>query len=1056
MAERSIFVWNRTKIVLALFVFLAVASCAWSQQAQLSGFVRDPSGAVIPKATVRIQNVATGSEQTTNTNDSGIYVFPLLPPATYRLSAEAAGFQKKIVDHLTLDVSAKTNLNVELAISSGSDTVTVNGNGLSINTTDASVSTVVDRQFVENIPLNGRSFQPLMTQIPGVSIVPSTSGRSGELTVNGQRTEANYFTVDGVSANTGANPLSAGWSAGYGGSLMGGTTLGTTQSLVSIDALQEFRATTSTYSAEYGRTPGGQFTFSTRSGTNQWHGSAFDYLRNDALDANNWFNNYYGQPRQAERQNDFGGTLGGPISIPHVYNGQDKTYFFFSYEGLRLQQPQAAQPYGVPSLDLRQQAPAALQPFLNAFPLPTTPDEEGDGMAIFTGGYVSPSHLDTVSIRVDQNISEKFKIFGRFSNASSGMTTRSTVYTGNLANPVVIDGTVTSGTLGATNLLSPLLSNEFRFNITQNNSDQKYSIDNFGGATPFDPTTIPGFSSTGWLAFYPFWDLYPYFGFYPVRTDQRQWNITDTATAIRGRHTFKWGIDYRRLSTDSLLPANYEYGLFSSADEVLSNEPDYIFAMLTEGKMKPIYTNFSAFVQDEWKVTPRLSLSLGLRWELNPAPHDAYGNNPYTVTTTNLATTTLAPKNTPLWSTTYGNFAPRIGVAYQLRQTPGQETVFRAGTGLFYDTGNTQASTGYWFGAGISSTTSFAGSAFPLTAEQIAGLPAPSPAAPYNSEVIGFDPGLKLPYTWQWNVALQQALGSNQSATFSYVGSVGRRLLQQKQYDPTVFGNPNFASTADGGYGLYLTTNAASSSYNALQVQFERRLSRGLQMLLAYTFSRSIDDATSNFQVFTEERASSDFDIRHNFQAAVTYNIPGDYSNRFAAAVLKGWALDSRISIRSALPVDIYGYTYATDSLGVTLNFHPNRVPGAPLYLYESSAPGGRVINYGAFTVATDPDGNPIEGNFPRNGARGFDAVQVDLAVQRIFPITERFNLQFRAEAFNLFNHAIFGSIYNDLSYGTPLFGTAYQTQNTSLGGLSSLYQVGGPRSMQLALRLQF
>jgi Carboxypeptidase regulatory-like domain/TonB dependent receptor/TonB-dependent Receptor Plug Domain len=1035
---------------------LTVASCTWGQQAQLSGFVRDPSGAVIPKATISVQNLATGSEQSTTTNDSGIYAFTLLPPATYRLVVEAHGFQKKIVDNLILEVTAKANLNVELAISSGSESVTVDGNGLSINTTDASVSTVVDHQFIENIPLNGRSFQPLMTLIPGVSVVPSTAGRTGELTVNGQRTEANYFTVDGVSANTGANPLSAGWSAGYGGSLLGTTTLGTTQSLVSIDALQEFRVTTSTYSAEYGRTPGGQFTFSTRSGTNDWHGSAFDYLRNEAFDANNWFNNYYGQPRQAEKQNDFGGTLGGPIQIPNIYDGHGKTYFFFSYEGLWLQQPHAAQLYGVPSLGLRQEAPVALQPFLNAFPLPNGDTDQGDGMATYTGGYVSPSHLDTVGIRIDQNISDRFKIFGRYSDSSSGLISRSTLYTGNLANPAAIEGTVRSGTLGATNVLNSSLSNEVRFNITQNNSDQKYSIDNFGGATPFDPSSIPGSSSTGWLAFYPFWDLFPYFGFYPVRTDQRQWNLTDTASLIAGRHTFKWGIDYRRLSTDSLLPPNYEFGLYSSADEILNNQSDYIFALRTEGKMEPIYTNFSAFLQDEWKATSRLSLSVGLRWELNPPPHDAYGNNPYTITSTDLATTALAPQGTPLWHTSYGNFAPRIGVAYQLRQRPGHETVLRGGTGLFYDTGNAQASTGYWLGAGISSTTSFSGSAFPLTAEQIASLPVPSAAAPYNSEVIGFDPHLKLPYTWQWNVALQQALGPNQSLTLTYVGSAGWRLLQQKQYDPAIAGNPNFVSAADGGYGLYLTTNATSSNYNALQAQFDRRLAHGLQMLLSYTFSHSIDDASTNFQVFTQERASSDFDIRHNFQAAVTYNIPGNYSNRLASAVLEDWAIDTRISARSALPVDIFGYTYAADSLGVTLNFHPDRIPGIPLYVQDPTVPGGRAINYDAFTVATDENGNPIEGNFPRNGARGFDAVQVDLAVQRTFPLGERVNLQLRAEGFNLFNHPNYGAIYNDMSYGTPLFGTAYQTQNVSLGGLSALYQVGGPRSLQLALRLQF
>ena len=481
--------------------------------------------------------------------------------------------------------------------------------------------------------------------------------------------------------------------------------------------------------------------------------------------------------------------------------------------------------------------------------------------------------------------------------------------------------------------------------------------------------------------------------------------------------------------------------------------------------MKPVYPNFSAFVQDEWRATQRLSLSLGLRWEWVPAPHDAGAFGPYTVTSTDLATTALAPQGTPLWKTSYRNFAPRIGFAYQLRDTPGYETVVRAGGGLFYDLGNAQASSGYWFGEGWTGTTSFALTSppapdqtpiYPLTAAQIQGVPEPSTASPYNGAVTGFDPKLKLPRSWQWNFAVEQSLGNNQTLTASYVASAGRKLLVQKQFDPSLFGNPNFVPFGFGGGGLYLTTNGTSSDYNALQMQFRRRLSRGLQMLLSYTWAHSIDDASNNFQIFTDQRASSDNDIRHNFQAAVTYNVPGNYSNRFASAVLKGWTIDTRIAATSALPVDVYGYTYATSNMGATLNYHPDLVEGAPLYIHSSSLPGGRRINFDAFTVATDADGNPIEGNFPRNGARGFGAVQADLALQRIFPITEKVHLQFRAEAFNIFNHPIFGAINNQLDYGPDLFGIAAQTQNSSLGGLSSLYQVGGPRSLQLALKLQF
>ncbi len=325
--------WERfSRPLFSLCYLVLLASfipSANAQTASLSGLVSDSTGAVVRGAEVTFTNERTKTVSHAKTNSAGIYSLPFLQPGQYTLTAEYPGFKRYQRTGVTIDVAQNLNVDVRLQVGGESQSVTVDGSGSAINTTDSSVSTVIDRQFVENIPLNGRSFQPLMTLVPGVSVVPSVEGRSGELTVNGQRTEANYFTVDGVSATTGANPTSPGYSAGYGGSLPGETTLGTTQSLISIDALQEFRATTSTYSAEYGRSPGGQFTFTSRSGTNEWHGTAFDYFRNDALDANNWFNNYYGLPRQAERQNDFGGVFGGPVRIPGLYSGRDRTFFSF-------------------------------------------------------------------------------------------------------------------------------------------------------------------------------------------------------------------------------------------------------------------------------------------------------------------------------------------------------------------------------------------------------------------------------------------------------------------------------------------------------------------------------------------------------------------------------------------------------------------------------------------------------------------------------------------------------------------------------------------------------
>jgi hypothetical protein len=297
---------------------IAPRSAAQSTSAGVSGRITDSTGGVIIDAEVQIRNVETGVTTTAKTNGVGLYNIASLNPGQYLISASKPGFKTVTLTDLVLNVQDNVIRNFSMQVGSISETVTINGNGLNINTTDAAVSTIIDRQFVENMPLNGRTFQSLLTLAPGVVAVPSAGvGVSGEITVNGQRTEGNYFTVDGVSANTGVGPVGTG-GAGFSGGTPGETVLGTTQNMVSIDALQEFRASTSTYSAEYGRTPGGQFSFSTRSGTNDLHGSLFDYFRNDVLDANNWFNNAANPqvPRQSERQNDFGGTFGGPIVIP--------------------------------------------------------------------------------------------------------------------------------------------------------------------------------------------------------------------------------------------------------------------------------------------------------------------------------------------------------------------------------------------------------------------------------------------------------------------------------------------------------------------------------------------------------------------------------------------------------------------------------------------------------------------------------------------------------------------------------------------------------------------
>jgi hypothetical protein len=906
----------RKPFVSAMSIFLFVCALApltgslvyaQSDTATVDGRVTDPHGLAVPGAKVEVVNIDTKVSYTAETNGSGLYSVSGLPVGTYRVIVTKDGFVQMVKPGVQLHVQDVAALNFQLQVGSVTQSVTVEAGGIVINTTDASVSTIVDRQFVDNIPLNGRSFQDLETLAPGVVQVtmPYFTGYSGEIVVNGQRSEANYFTVDGVSVNTGTYASNLTIGAGFSGGLPGETVLGTTQSMVSIDAMQEFRATTSGYSAEYGRSPGGQFSFSTRSGTNTWHGSAFDYFRNDVLDANNWFSDANGAAKPAERQNDFGGTLGGPVVIPKLYDGKDRTFFFFSYEGLRLTVPQPYEQFKVPDAALRANAPTAIQPGLNAFPLPNG-GEDGlnDGLGWYHLVYSSPSYVDNVGIRVDHSFGDKLKIFGRYANTPSNTWN----YTPFEVTKDATNINVRTVTLGATSTLSPTQANDFRFNFTKNYMSVGWTSPNLGGATPLDLSffngpggqSLPTLGSGGlmWLSYGGPYGISPILYWSLTSNDQHQFNITDTYSWSRGPHQLKFGVDWRRLTTYIIPTENFQGYYYYSEASVLNNSAD-LGLLIDVLPAEPVFWNLGAYAQDEWKVNGRLSLSLGLRWDVNPPPGNLIGPKPYTLNQiTDIDTAVVSPTNTPQWKTDWHGFAPRIGVAYQFRDTPGHETVLRTGFGVFYDMGNTLAVTGFNDSIGFSTFTYYTATPFPMSSAQ-ATPPPTSVAPPYNAAVVAFDPNLVMPYSLQWNVTVEQGLGSKQTLTVGYVASVGRDLLSTFQYAPTT---PAYA----GGNGVTVTNNAASSNYNSLQAKYQRNLSRGLQVVASYTWSHSIDDSSTNFtQIDRLLRASSDFDIRHNFQAAITYDVPGHYSNAFSSAVLEHWGLDSRISARSAPPIDV-------------------------------------------------------------------------------------------------------------------------------------------------------
>jgi len=464
------------KILLTSLVLLGCHSflCAQSANGKISGIILDTTSGVIPGAEVLVINDVTHIKTSTRTNAEGIYALPNLPPGPYRLQVSKVGFKTVIKPDILLNVQDALSINFTLPVGAVSETVTVEGGASMLNTTDGSVSTIVDRQFVENIPLNGRSFQSLIQLAPGVVLTKTDSLNGGQFSVNGQRADANYFSVDGVSANIGVQPGGVIGEFG-GGALPGFSVAGGTNNLVSVDAMQEFRIQTSTYAPEFGRSPGAQVQIATRSGTNQFHGTAFDYLRNNALDANNWFNGYTNHPslsKPKDRQNDFGGVFGGPL-------WKDRTFFFFSYEGLRLSQPVTTTTQ-VPSQATRQNAAPQMQPFLDAFPIPNGPNST-NGFAQFTASFSNPSTLNATSLRIDHSMG-KITIFARYNYAPSNTVQRAGTGSSSLNTLGITALTTQTATLGATWSAKPTVSNDLRFNWSTNRISNFNKNDTFGGA----------------------------------------------------------------------------------------------------------------------------------------------------------------------------------------------------------------------------------------------------------------------------------------------------------------------------------------------------------------------------------------------------------------------------------------------------------------------------------------------------------------------------------------------------------------------------------------------
>jgi carboxypeptidase family protein/TonB-dependent receptor-like protein len=1042
------------QMTLPLLVALMLPGLLGAQSATtaLSGRVVDSNGGLIPQAVITVTDEIRSVRREVTTGSEGFFVVDQLPPSSYTVRVEKNGFGAVEFQNVTLNVTEERSLgDIRLRPPEPGQTLTVNV-AAPLIVDSATVSTVVDRRFMENQPVSGRSFQRLIELSPGVTMTPWNLTTQGQFSANGQRANSNYFTVDGVSANF-ASLASTSLYETAGGAVPSFSASGTTTSLASVDAVQEFSIQTSTYAPEFGRQPGAQVSIVTRAGTDVLHGNVFNYLRNSVFEANNFFANRNGLSKPAIRQNDFGFVLGGPMPFSGLRDGLRRTFFFASYEGVRLRQPVVTDPLQVPTIAARNAASGVLKDILNSFPLPTDPEIAGSpGAAGYIASFSNPQSVDAGSLRIDHTLNSRTTIFGRYNYAPSEDRQRARFCAASCV--ALLQYRTQTATSGVTMQILPFLSNDLRLNWSEAKVKQSYYMDNFGGAIPA-----------------PFSSLYPAFttrdqGYVFIEVSssgnntisdglfsddrQRHWNLVDVLTYTRGAHAWKWGIDYRRLASATYSGSYKRQFRPDSIPALVANTPAAATIIAPTATLRPIYNNFSTFAQDAWRVNGRLTLTYGVRYEVNPAPSEKKGNLPFTVRNLDNPTTLdLEPQGTRLYKTTFGNFAPRIGVAYQL--LPQKRLVVRSGVGVFYDLG-------YNFSGSAFSTEIFpfaatqTFSAVTFTSPQFAAVPPAVTIAPPYPRVYAYTSDFKLPYTVEYNLTLEQGIGNRDTVSIGYVGATGRRLGRVESLRNV---NSRFSR-------LDVVRDNATSDYNSLQIQYRHPLSHDLQVLGSYTLAKSLDTVSDESQINFQapapryspntDRGPSTFDTRHSFSAAASYSIPFRGTNAFARALLSNYGLDARVRAVSSRPVNVITGRDPF-GLGITTIARPDLVAGQPLYLNDSSAPGGKRFNPAAFDGAT-PLAAGRQGTLGRNVMRGFGASQVDLSARREFHLVEDWKLQARVDAFNIFNHPNFNNPPGNLRDAN--FGQSTQMLASGLGGLSALYQVGGPRSLEIALKILF
>jgi hypothetical protein len=1086
---------KRSLSILAVLVgvplLLVASSSAQSFRGSIRGKVADPSGSVIAGAKVAAKNISTGLVREATTGADGGYVLAELPAGEYTVTAEAASLSPT-AQNVQVNVGLDTTANFDLTkVEKRQEELTVTTAAPVVDAERDVLGEVIDRKLVTELPLNGRDFGKLVALVPGATVEPSgvaaVQSGFGQFSINGSRDRSNNYTLDGTDNNDPFFNNSALNQTGIGGA---------PGSLLPIDAIQEFNLQ-SQFPAEYGRNSGSVVNIITKSGTNQMHGTLFEFLRNDLLDARNYFNRAPA-PKSPFRNNNFGASLGGPII-------KDQTFFFGAYEGQRERVGSDFTLFvPTPTQIMQAQADAikngvtpnpALTTFLGFFPQPT-------GFNGTTGTVASSirdkNDVDSLIAKVDHAISGNEQLTARYAFAQ-GTQTFPLGGLGTLAASRLAQFAQTSPTrvqiVSASWLttLSPSKLNEVRFGYSRYrtsfraldaNYDPAQAEINFGtGKLGLPEIDFGGiFDNLGATAFS-----------IPRGRTSQSFQILDNFTWSKGRHTIKLGGEYRRAAIDSFNDNLERGGIVFAPGNGLDPDPGtdilaayYLgldsFTLANAGNTQRSTSNngVSFFAQDDFRVRHDLTLNLGLRWEFFGPLSEAHNILANLGSDGNLAMVGTDGVS-DAYKKDWNNFGPRLGFAWSALPN----TVIRGSYGVYYDyIPQHLMTTNFTNDAGLTTppmgpkpvrplnfdSTAFNGSA--------AGAPVFTPVSlPFAFDVFFTPRNLVTPYMQSWNLNVEQELVKNVALQVGYVGSKGTKLVRLRDANQALVDG----SRPNANYGFMDEfATISGSTYHALQTTFRMQNWHGIAGFAGYTWSKSLDDASDgidfNFATVAlpqdsnnlrAEHGPSNFDTRHRFTAAFTYQIPRLIGPTFLS---KGWELNSIVTIQSGRPVPIVS---ALDTSGngfpEPANSHqrPNLIPGAnPIASNWASAPDTiGYLNPAAFTQPLFPSGNtPSFGNLGRNAIYGPHFWNVDFALAKNLPIFERLSLQLRAEFFNIFNHPNFAlpnffvtpmTFTDGTLTGAPtneglISQTPDQAQtNPGLGG-------GGPRVIQLGLKVIF